>query len=280
MTDITEESTSRYLVVDGIRIHYNEMGTGYPVICLHGAGPGASSWSNFKQNVDALSQHYHLYLVDMPQYGKSDKIVFQEGRLTFVARILANLMKQLGIERAHFIGNSMGGQTAIKLAIDRPDLVDHLVTIGGVPMFFSIMQPMLTEGVKMIREYYMAEPGPTPQKMRKLIETFVYDASFLTDELVQERYQASIDPKVIEIFSSYQTHPRNEDLSAEFHRLKAKTLIVWGNDDRFAPLDCGLFLLRRAQNARMHVFGQCGHWAQVEHADEFNRLVLDFFASS
>lgn len=273
----TEASTSRYIDVDGIKIHYNEVGEGYPLICLHGAGPGASAWSNFKQNAPVLAQKYHVYMVDMPQYGKSDKIIYKEGRLDFVSKILARFMEILGIERAHFIGNSMGGQTAIKLAIDRPDLVDHLVTIGGVPVFYSIMQPMLTEGVKMIREYYMAPPGPTPEKMRKLIETFVYDASFVTDELVQERYEASIDPQAIKIFSSYENHPRNQDISDQFPKLKAKTLIVWGNDDRFAALDTGLLLLRRSQNSRMHIFGQCGHWAQVEVADEFNQLVLDFF---
>jgi pimeloyl-ACP methyl ester carboxylesterase len=112
--------------------------------------------------------------------------------------------------------------------------------------------------------------------MRTLIQTLLYDSSFLTEEVLQERYQSSLDPDVIRIMRD--SPPGREDLSDQLHKVTCPALIVWGLDDRFGALDIGMLMLRKFKNARMHIFTNCGHWAQVEHADEFNRLVLDFLA--
>lgn len=266
---------SQFVEAAGVRIHYQEIGSGYPVIGLHGAGPGANSWSNFRRNAGPLSDHFRLILVDMPQYGRSEKVRIREGRLTFVSRVLDAFMQRLDLPRAHFLGNSMGGQAAIKLAIDRPERVDRLVVIGSCPVGYSIFNATPVEGVRLIGAYYR-EGGPSREKLRRLLRTLLYNPALLSDEVVEERYRASVEPEVVELFS--QNPPPKEDLSDQLHKVAAPTLIVWGHDDRFASLDVGLLMLRRFQNARMHIFSQCGHWAQVERAEEFNRLVIDFFA--
>jgi pimeloyl-ACP methyl ester carboxylesterase len=275
MAVISEEATSKFAQVGKLRIHYNEVGTGEPLICLHGAGPGASSWSNFRTNIDAFSSKYRTILWDMPQYGKSEKIVIEGGRLTFVSGVLREFMDQLGIEKTRIVGNSMGGQVGIKLAIDSPERVEKLVVIGSTPVGQSLFCPMPLEGIKMIGNYYKGE-GPSLEKMRTLIQTLLYDSSFLTEEVLQERYESSLDPDVIRIMRD--SAPGREDLSDQLHKVACPALIVWGMDDRFGALDIGLLMQRKFQDARMHIFAKCGHWAQVEHADEFNRLVLDFFA--
>ena len=275
MANYTYENTSKFVTAAGVRIHYNELGSGYPLICIHGGGPGANSWSNFRNNMDAFAPKYRALLLDMPQFGESEKVVITEGRLTYIARVLADFMAQLAIEKTHFIGNSMGGQAAIKLAIDHPHRVDHLVVIGSTPMRHSIFTPMPVEGVKMIMKYYTGA-GPSRDKMRDLLQTLVYNTSLITEEIVEERYKASADPETVELFTRRQPPLQVEDLSGEMEKVAAKTLIVWGQDDRFGALDIGLTMLRKFQNARMHIFSKCGHWAQVEYADDFNRLVLDF----
>ena len=273
MAVISEEATSKFAQVGKLRIHYNEVGTGEPLICLHGAGPGASSWSNFRTNIDAFSSKYRTILWDMPQYGKSEKIVIEGGRLTFVSGVLREFMDQLGIEKARIVGNSMGGQVGIKLAIDSPERVEKLVVIGSTPVGQSLFCPMPLEGIKMIGNYYKGE-GPTLEKMRTLIQTLLFDSSFLTEEVLQERYESSLDPDVIRIMRD--SAPGREDLGDQLHKVQCPALIVWGMDDRFGALDIGLLMMRRFQNPRMHIFAKCGHWAQVEHADEFNALVMDF----
>jgi pimeloyl-ACP methyl ester carboxylesterase len=275
MAIISEEATSKFAQAGGLRIHYNEVGTGEPLICLHGAGPGASSWSNFRTNIDAFSDKYRTILWDMPQYGKSDKVVIEGGRLTYISGVLRDFMDQLGIAGARFVGNSMGGQVAIKLAIDSPERVEKLVVIGSAPVGQSLFCPMPLEGIKMIGNYYKGE-GPSPEKMRTLIQTLLFDSSFLTEEVLQERYESSLDPDVVRIMRD--SPPSREDLGDQLHRVACPALIVWGMDDRFGALDIGLLMVRKFQNARMHIFSKCGHWAQVEHADEFNALVMDFMA--
>lgn len=268
--------TGKFVQAGGVRLHYHELGSGYPLICLHGAGPGASSWSNFKHNIGAFSERYRTMLVDMPQYGRSEKVVIKGGRLTFTARVLGDFMQELGLEKAHFVGNSMGGQVCMRMAIDTPHRVDRMAVIGASPISFSVFAPTPVEGVRLIREYYKGNDGPTRSKMRWLLESLVYDRSRVTDEAVEERYAASIDPESVELFT--KTPPQNEDLFADLDRISAPTLVIWGQEDRFGALDVGLHLIKRLQNARMFVFPRCGHWAHVEHAEEFNELVLDFLS--
>jgi pimeloyl-ACP methyl ester carboxylesterase len=271
---LDESASGHYVLAGGVKLYYNDVGSGEPVIMLHGAGPGASSWSNFKGNLPAFVEQFRLLLVDMPQFGKSEKLVIEnEGRLTFTARALAAFMDELGLESAHFVGNSMGGQAAIKLAIYAPERVSKLVVIGSAPVSQSLFTPTPLEGIKHIAGYYRGE-GPSLDKMRRLMEVIVYDQSLITDEAVRERYEASLDPDVMRIMAS--TPPRNEDLSAQLHQVACPTLVVWGMDDRMGALDVGLLLTRRFPKGRMHIFNRCGHWAQVEHRDEFNRVVIDF----
>src|ERR1700730_2537876 len=239
-----EAATSRFLQAGDVRMNYNEVGTGAPVIMLHGTGPGASSWSNFSNNVEAFAGRFRALLVDMPQYGKSQKVVIEGGRLTYTSRVLQDLMDALQIERAHFVGNSMGGQVAIKLAIDAPERVDKLVVIGSNPVSYSLFTPMPLEGIKHIAGYYRGEGGPSLDKMRRLVQTILFDQSFLDEAALRERYEASIDPEVVQLMTQ-ATPPANQDLSAELHLVKAPTLVVWGADDRFGALDVGLLLMRR-----------------------------------
>lgn len=268
---------SRFLTVEGVRLHYQEVGNGYPVICIHGAGPGASSESNFKLNAGPFSEKFRVVLYDMPQYGKSQKVVLTEPRLKFNARILNGFMDALKIDTAHIVGNSMGGQVAMKLGIDYPDRLSKVVIIGSTPMP-PIFAPFPVEGIKMIARYYKGT-GPSREKLRELLSTILYNPSFLTDDVFEERYQASIDQETVELFGKKQGEMPRENLGPELHKLKAKLLAIWGMDDRFGALDVGLQLTRMVPDGQMHIFTRCGHWAQVEHAAEFNRLVLDFLGN-
>ena len=271
---IQKPPESKYAEIgDGLRIHYHEVGSGPNLICLHGAGPGATAWSNFKGNIDVLAAEYRVFLVDMPQFGKSSKPLITGPRLTAFTAMIEAFMSAASIERAHFIGNSFGGQVSLKMAIDAPQRVLSVTIIGSTPVAISAMSPMPSEGVRLIANYYRGT-GASLEKLRYLLTTLVYDASFLTDDILQERYETSLDPELIEVNTG--PRPEYEDLTPDFKKITAPTLIVWGAEDRAGPIDIGLFMTRAIPNARMHVFNKCGHWAQVEKAAEFNELVLAF----
>jgi len=276
MTIPTEAATSRFVQLSKLRIHYNEVGEGPPLLCLHGGGPGANSWSNFSSNIPALMQHYRLLLVDLPNFGQSERLVIEGPPLTFLAGVMDEFMQALGIASAGFVGNSYGGQVAIKTAIDFPNRVESLVVIGSAPTVRSLFAPMPVEGVKLIGQYYRGEGGPSYAKMKQIISTMVFDQRLVTDEVVKARYEASIDPQTVRV----NTAPPGirQDLTAELPRVTAPTLVLWGMDDRAGALDVGLLMTRSMQNAQMHIFTQCGHWVQVEREAEFNEQVLNFLA--
>lgn len=189
---ITSESTSRFVQANDVKIHYHEAGTGPVLIAIHGGAPGAFGWGNFGRNMEALSKHFRTIIVDLPGYGQSDKPPIEGGQYGFYSRIFAAMMEALGIEKAHLMGLATGGGVAIKMALEWPDRVDRLVLVsaaGGLSMF----QPQPTEGMKVIRGYYGGK-GPSRDKMREYLEMMMFDHSLITEDSIDERYQASIDP--------------------------------------------------------------------------------------
>jgi pimeloyl-ACP methyl ester carboxylesterase len=272
---LTEESTSKFAQAGGVRLHYNEAGTGAAVIMLHGGGPGASGWSNFQQNLGFLSESHRVLLVDLPGFGKSDYVPLKESLPTVAARAVRDLMDTLGIEQASLIGNSMGGATSVTFAIDYPDRIDKLILMGAAGFHVkSTFVPMPTEGLKVLNQ---VARNPTKEGMRRLIELMVYDSSFLTDELLEQRLQAALANFRPEAANA--APPPWRDFTQELGKVKAKSLIIWGRDDRVVPFDGCLGFLWALPDAELHVFSKCGHWAQFEHPDEFNRLVASFLGA-
>jgi pimeloyl-ACP methyl ester carboxylesterase len=273
MTAPAIEHAPRIARVGEIDISYDDVGSGPPLAMLHGTGPGASGWSNFRLTIPAFADRYRVIVPDLPRYGKSSKVPIRGPRLTVLSGIMAGFFEAIGVTDANIIGNSMGGQAAMKLAIDRPDLVRRLVVMGSPPLGPSAMSPSPSEAIRLIEGYYKGT-GPSPEKMRQLLSAMVYDQTLVTDDLVQARYESSIDPEVIEANKGPKWEI--ESLEGQLGRLAAPVLIAWGQDDRAAPLDIGIRMVRELPNARLVLFSRCGHWAQVERAREFNALVATF----
>ncbi|MGB4674275.1 MAG: 2-hydroxy-6-oxo-6-phenylhexa-2,4-dienoate hydrolase [Azovibrio sp.] len=282
MTRLDENETSRFVTINekglqNFKIHFNDAGEGEAVIMLHGGGPGASGWSNYDRNVDALVQAGHrVILMDSPGFNKSDPVVLDEQRGLANARSVKALMDAVGIEKAHLVGNSMGGATALNFALEYPDRTGKLVLMGPGGLGPSLFHAMPMEGIKLLFKLYSE---PTRENLQKMLDVFVFDAANVTEELFEGRWNS---------IQAYPEHLRNFVLSTEriplsawditprLGAIEADTLIVWGRDDRFVPLDHGLKLLWQLKHANLHVFSKCGHWAQWEHADEFNRLTIEF----
>lgn len=278
---LSEASTSKFAktgaVSNGIRIHYNEAGTGDPVIFLHGSGPGASSWSNFARNVGPVAAKHRALLMDQPGYGKTDTVVIPqtEPRSVVNARAVIGLMDALGLKKASMVGNSMGGATALNAALDFPDRVDKLILMGSGSGATSVFTPGPTEGIKQLNHTF---DHPSVEEFRKLINIMLYDGSQVSDEILKQRYDTTVaNPAHIEARAKSSTMQR--DITALLPKITHKTLIIHGLNDRVVPFENSLRLIAGLPNARLLVLQHCGHWAQFEHADVFNRAVLDFLAN-
>ncbi|MCC0017631.1 MAG: alpha/beta fold hydrolase [Rhodobiaceae bacterium] len=268
------ENTSRTLLLDGLKIHYHEADGGQEtLVLLHGGGPGASAWSNFQENLPELAESFRVLAIDMPHFGKSDKPRENYLDAEWYAEVLAGVLGKLGIPKAHFVGNSLGGAIALHLAIAKPELVDRLVlmgTGGSLPMF----SPLPTEGAKHLIEYYHGD-GPTKAKLEGFIRSMIFDQSRITPEFINERYEASIAPELL-IQREMKKLDTMFTLWRRVDQVPHKTLLVYGRDDRVVPWDTCLLLLRLMPNADLHVFARSGHWAQWERAPEFNSVVANF----
>lgn len=287
MSNLTEAATSRQVRINekglgNFLIHYNEAGpeTGEAVIMLHGGGPGAGGWSNYSRNIEPfVNAGYRVILKDSPGFNKSDALVMDEQRGLVNARAVKGLMDALGIKKAHLVGNSMGGASALNFALEYPDRLGKLVLMGPGGMGPSLFCPMPLEGIKLLFKLY-AEPSF--ENLKQMIQVFIYDQSLITDELVQGRWesiQRSPDHLKNFLISAQKVPLSAWDVSHRFGEIKAKTLVVWGRDDRFVPLDHGLKIIWSVPDAHLHVLPRCGHWAQWEHATAFNRLTLDFLGN-
>jgi 2-hydroxy-6-oxonona-2,4-dienedioate hydrolase len=280
---VTEAATSKFVRIQegglDLQLHYNDVGQGAEtIVMLHGSGPGASGWANFARNVEPLvNAGYRVILMDCPGWSKSDPIVSTGSRSDLNARALKGLMDAIGLERAHLIGNSMGAHSSVAFALSNPMRVGKLVLMGGGTGGPSQFVPMPTEGIKLIGALYR---DPTIENLKRMMNVFVYDTSHLTDELLQARLNNMLARRdhLENFVKSAEANPKQfPDLGHRLGEIVAPTLVIWGRDDRFVPMDVGLRLIWGIPNAQMHIFNRCGHWAQWEHADTFNRMVLDFF---
>jgi len=279
---ITEQPDSRFVHIEdadlSLRLHYHDIGAGAEtVVMLHGSGPGASGWANFNRNVAPLTAAgYRVVLMDCPGWSKSDPVVCTGSRSDLNARALKGLLDALSIARVHLIGNSMGGHSAVAFALAHPDRVGKLIVMGGGTGGQSLFVPMPAEGIKLLQGLYRE---PSLENLRRMMDVFVFNSSSLTEELLQTRLDNMLTRRdhLENFVKSLEANPRQfPDQGARLGEIKAETLIIWGRDDRFMPIDLGLRLLAGISRSEMHIFNRCGHWAQWEHADAFNGLVLDF----
>ncbi len=270
--DLTTEDTKAGL-------HFHESGAGEPVVLLHGGGPGASGMSNFAANLPVFAKQFRTLVVDQPGFGGSDKPEITSQYFTFSADAVVKLMDELGIEKAHFVGNSLGGGTAVRLALRHPDRAGRLVLMAPGGLNLSLFSADPTEGVKKIYRFG-APPGPSKEKLAEFLYTLVHDGTLVTEELVDERFATASDPESLKAMASmgasFAKWPEESMLWRDAHRLRQRVLLVWGREDRVNPVDGAFVALKVIPRAQLHVFGRCGHWAQLEKFHEFNRLTMDF----
>jgi pimeloyl-ACP methyl ester carboxylesterase len=267
---------SKFVDAPDGRVHYHEWGQGRAIFLIHGGGPGAYGYSNFRKNVAPLSRRNRVIVMDLPGYGQSAKRAQPSGLTVSLANAVRDVMDHAGIHKASLVGNSLGGMTSLRFALDTPERAEKLVLMGaggGLPMF----TPFPTEGLQRMLSFYDGE-RPTIEKLSRVVDLLVYDRSSISQELLEERFRICTLPATMADppLRGFQTHAKDILWNQGIENINCPTLLIWGAQDRVVPLDAAFILQKLIPNADMHTYSKCGHWAQWERADEFNALVDDF----
>jgi 2-hydroxy-6-oxonona-2,4-dienedioate hydrolase/4,5:9,10-diseco-3-hydroxy-5,9,17-trioxoandrosta-1(10),2-diene-4-oate hydrolase len=277
MSQVVESSTPRKVRVGDARVSYHAEGEGPALLLVHGGAPGATGWGNFGQNVAFFASKFRTIVVDLPGFGGSDWVCTDDGKLRAHSSVLVGLLDELDVPSAHVLGLGSGGAVAMRMAIDHPEVVDRLVLVssaGGLSMF----ETAPTQGLQAIRDYYRGS-GPSPEKMRRYLEASIYDTDLVTDDLIAERYRESVRPAVMEAAGrTSKSHP-SDAVWKDADRIKARSLVIWGRDNRVKTYDHGLFLLNRIPDAEFHVFSRTGLSVPLERAQRFEQLVDGFLSA-
>ncbi len=258
--------------VAGVATNHHDVGSGPPVLLVHGSGPGVSAWANWRLTLPALAPRFRVLAPDLLGFGHTAGAPGRRHDLDAWTAHLVGFLDALDLERVSVVGNSFGGALALSLATRHPHRVERLALMGSVGVRFE-----LTEALDAVWGF-----DPARDDMRELLSLFAHDASRVDDGLARLRLAAATRPGVHEAYRSMFPAPRQSGVDAltlpeeDIRALRHRTLVVHGRDDRVIPLETSLRLHRLIDDSRLHVFGRCGHWAQIEHADAFNRLLADF----
>jgi pimeloyl-ACP methyl ester carboxylesterase len=279
--DTSYEGTLREITTDKGTLRYHEAGEGPVLLLLHGSGPGVTGWRNFRGNLAVFAEQFRCLVLEFPGFGVSDD--FGGHPMLDAQSAVPAFVDALGLDRVDIIGNSMGGGVGINFAINHPDRIGRLVTIGGIGT--NIYSPGPSEGIRLLQEF---TEDPTRQRLVDWLNSMVYDPALVTETLIDERWELATDPETLAsarrmygkaAFAAMTKMMRNADFPlpwAIMHKVKAPTLLTWGRDDRVSPLDMSLIPMRTIANAELHVFPNCGHWVMIEQKQAFEATTLSF----
>lgn len=263
--------------IGGIRTNYHDVGPRddpSPLLLLHGSGPGVSAWANWRTVIPALTERHRVIAPDIVGFGYTESPEdFVYGRERWVDHVIA-LLDRLGVDRVSVIGNSFGGALALWLAHQAPQRVERLVLMGSVGVDFP-----LTRGLDAVWGY-----TPSREAMEEVMRYFAFDRDRITPELVELRYQAANRAGIAEAFATMFPEPRQDRIRSlaldddAIRAIEQPALMLHGRDDQVIPLETSLKLTGLIPGSELHVFGQCGHWVQIEAGDRFLDVVEGFLS--
>ncbi|NDK91513.1 alpha/beta hydrolase [Gordonia desulfuricans] len=277
---LSQPPPSRYADGDGIRYHYHDVGRGPVTVFLHGGGPGCSAWTDFGAVAGLFAETRRCLLVDIHQYGRSEKSPIEGPMWDHHAAKTVALLETLGIEESDFVCNSWGGSIALNLAAKYPARVRALVVTGSQPVPYGPLGPLLDGGRRgrIARDRYYGGEGPTKKKMRDLLAQLEwFDPDAIPDDTVTLRYEQSLDDAERQLAAMSDSARGDwQDLTPALGQIQAPTLFLWGLHDGFLTPDYPLMLARMVPRASLHVMERVSHHPQEERPREFHAIVSTF----
>jgi pimeloyl-ACP methyl ester carboxylesterase len=267
----------QYVTINGLRTHYLTAGTGHPLLILHGGAPGGAARVIYGPCIEPLAASgLAVYAPDAPGYGLTDFPPDLSVRYRIEhAKAFANA---LGLERYHVMGNSLGVLPALRLALEDAR-VARVVLIAGAGVEVSL-SPEARQAAREHGEYLNAYT-PGLENMRALTMGTLHRKEFVSDALVQLRYEMSVGANY-----EARTGRAGADAPAPMPAVTPEevragnyakpTLICWGKDDHGSPIERAYRMFEALPTAELHCFANCGHWPMWDQTERFVSVVASF----
>lgn len=270
------------VTVNGTRIAYLDIGSGPPVILIHGFGGSMWQWE-YQQA--ALASHYRVITPDLPGSGLSDKpdIAYTPDEMVAFVR---GFMDALGIQKAAFVGNSMGAGLVIGMAVAHPDRVDRLVLISGLPKGVreKLTGPLIRRAVETSAPVWLIRFGnwlAGRWVTEDVLKEIVYDHSRLTPAVIERSVRNRTRPGLIPAaMATARNLPLWEQgFALRIGEISRPTLVIWGAEDEVFPSAVGQELQATIKGASFSLIPKAGHIPQWEQPEAVNSLLITFLKS-
>ena len=267
----------RTITIGGVTTNYHEAGAGRAVVLLHGSGPGVTAWQNWQRIIPRLAERYRVIAPDIVGFGFSPKPEGEKPGIKLWLAHLEGILDALEIEEATLVGNSFGGTLSLAMMARHADRVRALVLMGTPAGEFE-----QTGG---LADSYAFEPSL--ENMGAMMRRFPFDPAIVSDEMIAARFAVAQHNTGLETIRELQPRPTDGRPATvrgvpldQLEAIDVPTLILHGREDRMIPLDVAVRAHRHIANSQLHVFGQCGHWVQLEREEEFLAQVFMFLAAT
>ena len=265
------------------RISTLTMGEGRDVLLIHGLG---SSKASFFDTAAALSRSYRVHAIDLPGFGSSSKPRTAPYNAAYFAENALGAMDALGIDRAHLVGNSLGGRVAIEMALTAPERVHGVALLCPAVAF-------IRHGFHPIVRLLRPEFGLLPHRFGRATIAKQFWSLFADRDMVDPSVADVVVDEFQRIYASagarlaFLSAARNIYLERPLGRggfyprlaaLDRPALFVWGSHDKLIPAAFARHVAEWAPAAEHITLDACGHAPQVERPEQTNGLLQRFFA--
>ncbi|MBQ4819178.1 alpha/beta hydrolase [Aquimarina sp. MMG016] len=268
--------TSKFININGMDVHYRDEGQGIPIVLIHGTGASLHTWNHW---ADGLTKNYRVIRMDLPAFGLTGPNPSSKYSIKAYTDFVNEFLSQLQVDSCYMVGNSLGGHIAWNFVADYPDKVKKLILIDAsgypsssekkTPWVFKLARtPVINSVVRYI----------TPKSMvRKNLEQVYFDDQKITDELVDRYYDLMLREGNRQAFIDRIKTQHNSNVE-KLKKVNAETLVLWGADDLWIPLQQGQGLVNELPNAELVILENTGHVPMEESPDESLFEVIKFLA--
>ena len=272
----------QYVQVGNIRTRFWALGDGEsPAILLHGLGGYLENWED---NVAAIAQSRRVYALDLVGFGRSDKPHVKYS-IPYLTEFVHEFMIVQDIDRTALIGESMGGAIALQFALQYPQLVEKMVLAASVGFGKEVSIYLRIMSLPILGDMFTR---PSREGTAQLLRQLFHDQDLITDDWIEEDFEMSSLQGAQRCLLSALRSMGNiwgvrsvvyQQILNRLEVIEVPTLVIWGAQDRILPVRHAHQAVKRLPNARIHIFDSCGHVPNIERAEEFNALVLDFLSN-